>query len=275
MVVYLDVLIFLNTVIDFCLLNLTSFIVGRNKGTIRIVFASLFAASFSLMIFVPNIPKILEIAVMLISAFLTILLAFGRCAKKLFIKLFLSFIAVSVAFNGIVTIIWFVFKPDGMILRNSVFYFNVSAIEMIFWTIISYIIIKIILLIIRRSSPLASRCRITLFHNDKTFELVALIDTGNSLKDIYTGKQVIIVDFMTAEVIFGVVSSLAPILLPYSTVDGEGMISAYKCNRIKVNNSEIGTALIAVTDKIINDSDYRAIVNPQILNEGESNEKII
>jgi len=122
---------------------------------------------------------------------------------------------------------------------------------------------------------LASRCRITLFHNDKTFELVALIDTGNSLIDIYTGKQVIIVDFMTAEEIFGDVSSLAPILLPYSTVDGEGMISAYKCNRIKVNNREIGTALIAVTDKIINDSDYRAIVNPQILNEGESNEKII
>ncbi len=269
MVVYLDVLIFLNIVIDFSLLNLALFIIGRKVKTIRLIIASLFASAFSLMIFVPRLSVLIEMAVMLISALISCMITLGKSNIKLFLKLYFSFLAVSVAFNGIITVVWIAFKPGGMILKNSILYFNISAVEMIIWTIISYIIIKGVLFIIRRSSPVASRCKVTLINKDKTIELTALVDTGNSLRDIYTGKQVIITDISTAKDFFGDITLLPPILLPYSTVDGVSMITAYSCKKTKINNRDIGASLIAVTDKIIDDSDYKAIVNPQILNEGE------
>ena len=269
MVVYLDVLIFLNIVIDFCLLNLALFIMGRKVKTFRIIIASLFASVFSLIIFVPKLSVLIEMAVMLISALISCMIMLGKSNIKLFIKLYFSFLAVSVAFNGIITVVWIAFKPSGMILKNSVLYFNISAMEMIICTMVSYIIIKGALFIIRRSCPVASRCKVTLINKEKTIELTALVDTGNSLKDIYTGKQVIITDVSTANEFFGDIKLLSPILLPYTTVDGVSMISAYSCKRTKINNRDIGASLIAVTDKIIDDTDYKAIVNPQILNEGE------
>lgn len=275
MVVYLDVLIFLNAVIDFCLLNLASLIVGCKLKTIRLIIAAIFASSFSLVIFAPKLSSVTEFSIALISALFSVAIAVGIKKIKLFIKFYFSFLTVSISFNGIITLVWFLFKPSGLIFKNSVVYFNISAFEMIFWTIISYIIIKCVLFIIRRTSPMASRCKVTLENLNKTIELTALVDTGNSLKDIYTGKQVIIVDRNTATEIFGDITLMPPILLPCATVNGVSMISAYSCKKTKINNSDIGASLIAVTDKIIEDSDYKAIVNPQILYEGESYEKNI
>lgn len=275
MVVYLDILIFLNAIIDYCLLCLSSLIIGQKIKSIRLIVAALVASLFSLVIFLPNLNPITEIFIALSSALVTTIIAFIRKNLKLFIKFYFSFLSVSISFNGLITAIWFLAKPGGMILKNSVLYFNISALEMIFWTIISYIIIKAVLCIIRRSSPMATRCKLTLSNYDKTLELVAMVDTGNSLKDIYTGKQVIIVGKDTAKDLFGDISLIPPILLPYSTVDGVSMMSAFCCKRTKINNHEIGPSLIAVSDRNIEESDYKAIVNPQILIEGELYEKNI
>ena len=269
MVIYIDVLIFLNAVIDFCLLNLAALVVGHKLKNLRLVMGSLFAALFSLLIFIPPINIFFKIMLLITSSSLTSFIAFGIRKIKLFLKFYLSFLAVSVSFEGIVTVFLMILKPNGMILKNSVLYLNISPLEMIFWTIVSYIIIRCVLLFVRRASPLASRCKVTVINGEKTVELTALVDTGNSLKDIYTGKHVIIVDADTANEVLGNLNELSPVLLPYSTVSGTALISAYRCNNTKVNNQNVGATLIAVSDKISYDYDYKAIVNPQILNEGE------
>jgi stage II sporulation protein GA (sporulation sigma-E factor processing peptidase) len=269
MTLYIDVLIFINSIIDYLLLNLASLVVCRKIKTLRLVLSSCFAALYSLIIFIPKIHTALLMIFSLIWALLTVILAYGFKNIKVLLKFYISFLTISISFNGIITVIWFFLKPQGMIFKNSILYFNISAIEMIIWTVVSYVIIKSVLFVIRRNSPLAQRCKITFINYDKVIEVIALVDTGNSLKDVYGGKQVIIVDKKTADEIFGDVSLLSPILLPYSTVNGNNVIPAYKCKNTKINNNFIGCTLIAVTDKNIDSSDYKAIVSPEILNEGD------
>ncbi len=269
MTVYLDILLFLNSVIDFFLLNLATFIIGRKIKTKRIIIAALFSSTFSFLIFVPKLSYAIEMLLTLIFVLIVAVVTVGFKNKIIFLKFYFALLSVSMAFNGLIILFWNIFKPNGMLIRNSVLYLNISAIEMIGWTVASYVIIRLVLFIIRRSSPTAARCKVTLENLGKTIELTALVDTGNSLKDVYTGKQVIIVDYNTANELFGDTSDLLPVLLPYSTVDNQKLLSAYYCKKTKVNNREIGVSLIAVAEKTIENTDYKAIVSPQILSEVE------
>ncbi len=262
---YVDVLIFINAVVDYLLINLSSAITGNKIRTLRLVFTSLAASLFSLAIFLPYLGTAAELLIRMFSAFIICFIGYGWKNFKIFAKNYFAFLTVSVVFNGIMSAVWVIFKPKGMVLSNSVVYFDISALEMILFSVISYLIIRFVLSIIRRVSPYARRCKVQLNHNGTFVEVTALVDTGNSLKDIYSGRDVIITDKSIAIQLFGDLTRKNKLLLPYKTVGGVGMVDAYPCKNAYINNFEVGTVLIAVAPESI-DGDYMAIVNPEILN---------
>lgn len=267
MTVYVDVLIFINAVTDYLLLNLSSLISGCRINTVRLVITSVVAAMFSLMIFLPYLGGLAELFIRMSTAVLICLTGYGYKCFKRFLKNYLAFLTVSVAFNGLMTVVWVSFKPKGMILNNSVVYFNISALETIVFTAVSYFIIRLVLSVIKRVSPLARRCRIKFIHNGKSVEVTGMVDSGNSLKDVYSDRHVIITDRSVALEIFGVLEYNHRLLLPYKTVGGAGVLDAYPCKKAYINNNDAGAVLVAVSDEKI-DGDYKAIVNPEILNIG-------
>lgn len=264
MTVYVDVLIFLNAVVDYLLINLSSAITGNKINPVRHVVTSIAASVFSLAIFLPYLGVVLELLIRISSAIVICLIGYGYRNFRTFIKNYFAFLTVSIIFNGIMSAVWFVFKPQGMVLNNSVVYFNISALEMILISVVSYLIIRLVLSIIRRASPYARRCKIKLHHEGRFVEVTGIIDTGNSLKDVYFGRQVIIVDKSIALQLFGELGDKNKLLLPYKTVDGKGTVSAYPCKKAYINNSDTGTVLVAVANEAI-DGDFKAIVNPEIM----------
>ena len=264
MTVYVDVLIFLNMIIDYFLLNLTSLITGYIIKVWRHVLTAFFASLFSLIIFIPHVGVFGELIIRFISAVLICLVGYGYKNFRIFIKNYFAFLAVSVIYNGLVSVVWMVLKPKGMIINNSVLYIDVSALEVVIFSGISYLIIRTVLFVIRRASPCAVRCNVKLQDNCKTIDIIGIVDTGNSLKDVYTGRHVIIADKSVAVQLFGELSEKRKILLPYKTVNGIETISAYPCKNVFVNNVEKGSVLVAVSDQEL-EGDYRAIVNPEIL----------
>ena len=96
----------------------------------------------------------------------------------------------------------------------------------------------------------------------------------NRFNDIFTDdyqtgggvyRPVIIADESIAYSLFGSLNEEKRLLLPYKTVDGSGVISAYSCEKTFVNNQSIGCTLVSVAEENI-DSDYKAIINPEMLN---------
>ncbi len=263
MVIYIDVLVLLNFIIDYFIIQLTSRITCVSIKIYRVILSSFVASLFSLVILLPEYGAVFEMIVIVFSGILVTLIAFGF---KKFLKNFFAFIGVNIIYNGLMTTIWMIFKPNGMILNNSVTYFSISPPIFILLTVIFYLIIRIAEVILRKISPYAKRCILKIKNKDKTVEINALIDTGNSIRDPYTNRQVIITDQKTAGLIFGDTENIPEFLLPVTTVNGSSLIPAYVCKSVQVNNSNIFTALIAVTEHNFS-NDYKAIVNPQILEE--------
>lgn len=90
-------------------------------------------------------------------------------------------------------------------------------------------------------------CRVSISHGGKTAELIALLDTGNTLRDPVTGKQVIVVDGNLAELFWGCsvdclqkpvetlmfCKGLSLRLIPYSTVGKPaGLLLGFQPDRI-------------------------------------------
>ena len=141
MTVYADVLFVLNLIIDYFLLRLTAGMLKRDISLWRMLLGATLGAITSLYIFLPQLNPITETVVRIIFCLIISFSAFGFRSKKSFFRATGLFIAVTFGYGGAMTAIWYIFKPDGMIINNSVVYFNISPLFLIVFSVIAYFII--------------------------------------------------------------------------------------------------------------------------------------
>ena len=103
---------------------------------------------------------------------------------------------------------------------------------------------------------------VELTYGTKTLQFKALRDTGNTLTDPITGKQVLIVGADVAEQLTGLTASMLkdPVgsihafpglrLIPYQTVGNTGFLLALKLNNVRIGNRQ-GSALIAFSPNLL------------------------
>ncbi len=264
--IYVDILIFLNAVIDYFLILLASKISSVIISEKRLILSCVFASLTSLYIFVPALPKLLDLIIRIAICFFITFVAFGFKSTVSFIKAFTSFIAVTFVYNGFAVVFWNIFKPYSMVIKNSVVYFDISAVEMIIFSCIGYLLIRLGRFLICRFSPHCKRVDLDIYNNNSAVNIKAIVDSGNSLKDIYGGRKVVITDKKTAGKIFGDLNSKPPLLLPFESIGGSSMVNAYYCEAVGVNGRRINKVLIAVSENVF-EGDYKAIVSNDILEE--------
>ena len=263
MIIYVDILLFLNAVIDYFLILAASVLVSRKIKEIRLIIACLFASVTSLYIFAPEMHPIADLLIRIFISLSVTLVAFGFKSFVLFIKATTAVIAVTFLYNGLAVAFWNIFKPNSMVIKNSVVYLNISAIEMIVFSLFGYVLIRIGKFLTCRFSPHAKRVDISFINENSLVETKALVDSGNSLKDVYGGRNVVITDYKTASEIFCNIKTKSPLLLPFESIGGNGMIKAYYCDAVKIGNKRFDKTLVAVSEKNF-EGDYRAIVSPEI-----------
>ena len=86
MIVYVDILIVVNMIVDYFLLLCAKRFLKRKITTLRVVLASLEGGIFSLYIFLPQSAVIIEFLVRMSTCFVMSLTAFGFNNLKEFIK---------------------------------------------------------------------------------------------------------------------------------------------------------------------------------------------
>lgn len=272
MVVYADVLIVLNLLVDYFLLRLTSKLIKREPTLTRILCASAVSGISSLYIFLPQSAVAVEIAVRLLICAIVTLICFGFCNLKSYIRAYTVFFAVTFGYAGGMIALWYIAKPNGMVINNSVVYFNISPIYLIIFSVAGYFTVSLIRKLLSRNFELAKRCEIRFVACGRESTASGIIDTGNSLEDIFGNSEIVIADKKQFEKLFcGIDKEKLNTRyrgIPISTVSGSGMLDGYRCDKAYITYGEkkitLQKPILAISKEPLAE-DVGAIINPRAI----------
>ena len=271
MVVYADVLVVLNLIVDYFLVLLTAKILRSAISVWRALLSGSIGALSSLCIFIPQSFWLVEFTVRIIICALMTLAAFGFKGAKSFFRGMAVLFGVTFGYAGLMMAVWYIVRPSGMVINNSVVYFDISPTVLIVSSVISYFVISVIRRFLSRTTPDAGECEITLYAQDRESTVKAMIDTGNSIEDILGGKDVIIADKSVVDTLFKADEKGAQSryrLLPCSTVSGGGMLEGYRCDKAEIllggRKIRLNSPVIAISKTRLS-TETPAIINPKVL----------
>lgn len=281
--VYVDVLLVVNLIVDFFLLKITFKLLKTDPKPIRVLISSGIGAVSSLYIFFPESTAFINITYQLIIGSLIMLTALGFKSLKYFLRSVAVFFTVTCVYGGIMTALWQVLKPKGMVINNSVVYFNISPLVLILSTVSGYFLYLFLNKIFALPSKTAKKCSLNLYALGKSVGLTGIIDTGNSITDVLSNSEIIIVDKAVAVSLLGTEDfSNDPLYatryrtIPCETVMGRSLLEGFRCDMGEIRFEDkvipLTNPVIALSKTPIKEN-YSAILNPKILEkQGKANE---
>lgn len=231
MKVYVDVVFIINFIIDFLLLLSVSYILKRNIKIKRIILGA-FTGSISILLLFLNLNNIELFIYKLLISIIMILTTFSYKSFKYFINNLIYLYLCSVVLGGTLYLIKdeVSLKNKGLVFINSNLKLNL-LIVIVLIPIILYFYIKQIK---NMKNNYSNNYSVELFYKDKVLLFNAFLDTGNKLKDQYKKRPIILVN--TDKLNFSYENC---ILVPYTTVGGEGVIKCIKVDKIIIDKSII------------------------------------
>ena len=271
LVVYADILVILNLIVNyFLLLAVKSFLKLQTK-TYRLILSAAFGGISALYIFLPQSFILSEILYKLIICLVMAFLAFGYKNLSAYLKASGTLFGVTCLYAGVMIAVWRIFKPSGMVINNSVIYFNISPLILICFTVAFYLLFTILLNIFSATAKNAERCQITLSADNTTVNCEA-----NSVVDIFGKSEVIIADRSVYYSLFGNLNLNTDDnlkkryrVIPCSTVTGADTLEGYRCDKADIKTEKqkitLEKPILAISKEPLREG-YEAIINPQIFN---------
>lgn len=264
-VVYADVLVIVNLIVNYLLLRTSAAVTGHGFKTWRLLVSAGEGGIFSLVIFIENIPILINILIKITVLLIMVITAFGIKSTKAFFKCCAAFFLVNFGFAGIMLALCTSVMPNSAIYKNGVVYFDISIFTLTVSAIICYCILNIISRFIKSKAPQKSIYGIKIRYGDNNVEGKALFDTGNTLCDCFSGRPVIIAEeeFIHNLCDDDITSMKNFRLIPFSTIKDSGALPAFMADKIEIciNGKwlESREIYIAVTNKKIVSGGYSAL----------------
>ena len=270
MVIYADVLFILNAVTDYYLIKLSGIMANKNAVFWRLTAAAVLGGISSFYILLPRLKLFFDIPVKMIICSVLILTAFGYSNIKTFIKLTVLLFSLTFLLGGIVSAIVFYFSPENIYINNQIPYIDINPIVFIVSGICYYFTALIVKRLTERNGEFAEECKITLAINSNTYCLTGMIDTGNSLSDVFGMSEIIIVENSILENIENNLLSAEKTrrfrAIPVKTVSGNSVLNGLRVDKatIALNKSKKTlTNPIIVSSKTKIKDGWDAIINPR------------
>lgn len=277
MFIYADVLIIINIYVDFLLIQSAKAITHSPMKTSRGIIAAVIGSLFSLVIFLPALPAWALMAIKLLSSVMIVLTAFGYERRGLFLKRIFIFYLSAFIYGGLGTGLAYISGGKLIISRNGVIYADFSLPALIITSVAAYICIAVY----KHFSDCSEEgtvYTVIVLDKGKTISFKAIADTGNVLKDGFTGTPVIVCPRSSIEELYGDIPENAVIstggtalknrwrFIPYSTASGCGLIPIIRPAEICIKNDETGS--LSKADAYLGascfDMDF-AVFHPKIL----------
>lgn len=258
MKIYLDLVMLLNFSIDFILLLSVSIILKRKVKIYRILLGS-FVGGLSILLLFFNINNITLFILKIIISILMCLITFKFNNIKYTLVNLLYLYMSSIILGGFLYLlnIEFSYKHVGIIFIN-----NGLSINFIFLLITSPIILYIYIKQTKNfRSTYSNYYNIKIFKNNKAYDYIGFIDTGNTLTDPLTKKAVILID--KRKILFNIKEFR---MIPYMGVNGLNLIKVIKIDKLVFNNKSYKNILLGLMDNISLDG-VDVILNKKLLEE--------
>lgn len=192
-VIYIDELIFINTAVNYFLLLATSLIMKTSTNKWRILLGAFSGGLFSFSIFLPDMNFIISILFRILTASILVLITFKIKSFLHFLKSFFILFLSTFLFAGMMSAIWLIFKSDRMVYTNCAIYFDINIYVLIISSVICYILIFFAEKFFKSKTPQSICYYIEIVLDSKTAKGNAMLDTGNNLKEMFTGFPVVII----------------------------------------------------------------------------------
>ena len=225
MKIYLDLYFLINYILDISILIGTSKLLKRYVKFYRYLLGGLIG-NFSIIVLFINLSNIELFIFKLFISLLMIIITFGF--NNIFSNLFYFYI-ISIILGGFFYLIGF----DN-------YSYNFIIITLISPFII-YIFIKDFLNNKRVSN---NKYLVSIEYNNYSINTYGYIDTGNSLKDPYSNKSIILIDSN--------INIDKPIIVPFIALNNKGIIKCFKPDKLFINNREYSNYLVGVSNNKLN-----------------------
>ena len=255
--VYIDVLITVNIFIDFFLILCTKTLLHISQKLSRLIFGAVLGGVFSLAALLPRIPFGLNLIFDAALAVPIILVSFGFCSFKLFLKRFIVYFFCSFFFCGIMIFVYTSFKPKSMEIYNDVIYFNISPFLLIILTLVCYYAMK---LWGRFSGSEISKsvCTVRVFDREKQAEFKALVDSGCHVREPFSGDYVIIAEKELLQELEPPENTMR--VIPFESLGGKGIIKGFLPEQIMIDGKPAEQSLyVGICENVLK-GDVRAII---------------
>lgn len=260
MTVYVDILVFVNTLVNYFMLSAVRMITRESASRFRILAGALAGGVSSLLIFL-NLGILMSILKIAVSV-LMILISFKYKGFRRFLKENVWLFLISFIFGGVMLFINTRLKTDALIYSNGIVYFDIDMTFLVVCSVISYLVISLISKLTDKKAPKEKEYYVTLSNNGKVFSDTALMDTGNNLREPFSGYPVILIDKKIFRELFGG-NSLR--LIPAATVNGESVIKAFKPDSVKIGGYTAEHVYIG--ESAVPMDEYKIILNINLWEE--------
>lgn len=261
MTVYVDILIILNTIVNYFLLLAVQKITRSHQKRWRILIGAIIGGVSSLLLFMKNLGVIMTLLKIITAVFMTIITFGINPLKRLLKSIFLLF-AISFLFGGLMFAIYIFFDKDILIYSNGIVYFDIDLTFLIVCTVISYLVITLISRITDKKAPKSKEKYVTVENAGKIISCTALVDTGNNLREPFSNLPVVMLD---KELFNKLYTEGKMRLIPVSTVNGESLIKAFRPTKMTIDN--FSTDKVYIGESLSPLDEYKMILNINL--EGE------
>ena len=273
MILYVDVLLAVNWVIDFLLLHALSRMLSIPRYRWRLVAGGGVGAATCLIVLLPPLSPWLAVAYKAFGAFLMVGVAFGIRPFKTLLRRTAVLFMLSAVVAGVAMGVWWLAAPTGLAIVNGVVYVDVPPLALIGCTAGAYGLLTLYARWTRRKVPSGQGFRLRVEYKDKVVEIPTLFDSGNRLVEPFSGLPVAVADYRV------LASLLGPLwaperatpppgarLIPFSSVGGRGYLPAFCPDRLSVlgpaGARDISGVYVAVSGPL--GADYGALIGPEL-----------
>ena len=249
MIIYIDVIFFLNVFLDFLLLMAVSVILTRNTKIKRIILGSIVGGVSTLLLFV-NISSFASLFFKIMLGIIMIIVTFGYQDIKYTINNLFYLYTLSFSVGGVMY----------LLMEKGIYNYLVL--------IIGFIIV--LFLYIKQNKNYQDNYsnyhKVEIYFKDRKYLLTGYLDTGNKLYDTYKHRPIIItskkINYNLEDVIY----------VPCLTINSEGVLKCLKVDKIIINKHVFKNYLIGLSNKKINIDGVNCILHSKM--KGDLNVKI-
>ena len=263
LVVYVDILIILNTLVNYFILLAIRRITHSYTKRWRIALGAFVGGISSLLLFFEYLNFIMTLF-KVFSGVLMIAVTFDIKPWKQFIKKMFFLFAITFLFGGVTYAIYIFFDKDILLYSNGIIYFDVDMTFLVICSVISYCVITLIAKFTDKKATKNKEYYVTIENNGKSVSCIALMDTGNNLREPFSNYPVIMAD----KSVFNQLYTEETIrLIPVSTVNGESIVKSFRPQKITIGNIVTDKVYVGESNTCLDE--YRIILNINL--EGETN----